>query len=167
MTHSLHLFAEIAAAYCALIERHHEYTAAEFVAQLRDILPQLYYRALKLPDIDATDEKIDRDVSHEEWTTMHRSLQRKLGINDHYWEVYDPLKLEYDEPVAASLSDDLADIWRDLTAGVSLWGDCSDAMQKQIVWDWHFSFHYHWSDHAVDALRAIHWIAEHYGVREV
>lgn len=166
MTHSIDTFAKLAASYCTLIEQHGDYTTEEFVSRVRDILPQLYHHASRLPDTETTDEELDRDISHDEWSAMFGSLQRKLGVNDHYWEIYDPLKLEHDDPVAASLSDDLADIWRDLRVGVTRWNDCADTIRRQIVWDWHFSFHHHWSDHAVDALRAINWITEHYGIRD-
>ncbi len=166
MSQPIDSFAELAASYCTLIERHGDYTTEDFIARIRDILPQLYHNALRLPDTETTDEELDGDISHDEWSAMFGSLRRKLGINDHYWEIYDPLKLEHDDPVAGSLSDDLADIWRDLRLGVTRWADSSDKMKKEIVWEWRFSFHQHWSNHAVDALRAINWIAECYGVRD-
>ncbi|TWT56291.1 DUF5063 domain-containing protein [Allorhodopirellula solitaria] len=166
LTQQIDSFAVLASSYCTLIEQHDTYTTEEFITRTRAILPQLYHCALGLPDIETTDEDVARNISHDEWSVMFTSLQRKLGINDHYWEIYDPLELDHDQPVAASLSDDLADIWRDLKTGLPSWADCSDTIRKQIVWDWHFSFHHHWSDHAVDALRAINWIAEHYGVRD-
>ncbi|HEY2412702.1 MAG TPA: DUF5063 domain-containing protein [Pirellulaceae bacterium] len=159
-------FADLASSYCSLIEHHEEYSTESFVGRIREILPMLYYQALKLPDVESTDEEIRREISHEEWSRMFASLQRKLGVNDLYWEIYDPIKTDLDKPVAASLSDDLADIWRDLKDGLSNWSDGSPTTRQQIVWNWHFSFHHHWSDHVVDALRAINWIVEFYGVRD-
>ena len=91
MTHSIDSFAELAASYCTLIERHGDYTTEEFIGHVRDILPQLYHRALRLPDTETTDEELDRDISHDDWSEMFGSLQNKLGVNDHYWEIYDPL----------------------------------------------------------------------------
>jgi hypothetical protein len=166
VTSSIDSFAELASSYCSLIEQHREYPTEVFVGRIREILPLLYHQALKLPDVETTDEEIHREISHEEWSRMFASLQHKLGVNDRYWEIYDPLKTEHDEAVAASLSDDLADIWRDLKDGLLHWSDGNLATRQQIVWDWHFSFHHHWSDHAVDALRAINWIVECYGVRD-
>ena len=166
MTHSIESFVDLASSYCSLIEHHAEYSTEDFVTRVREILPLLYHRALTLPELETTDQDIDREISHDEWSDMFASLQRKLGINDLYWEIYDPLKTDHDDPVAASLSDDLADIWRDLKDGLSHWADCSDTMRQQIIWNWHFSFHSHWSDHVVDALRAINWLLEHYGIRD-
>ncbi len=165
MTNSIDSFADLASSYCSLIEQHEEYSTEIFVRRIRVVLPLLYYHALKLPDVESTDEEIQREIGHEEWSRMFASLQRKLGVNDLYWEIYDPLKTEHDEAVAASLSDDLADIWRDLKDGLLNWSDSSPAIRQEIVWNWHFTFHHHWSDHVVDALRAINWIVECYGVR--
>ena len=166
MSQPIDSFAELAASYCTLIERHGDYTAQEFIARVREVLPQLYYYALRLPDMETTDQELDHNINHDEWSATCCSLRRKFGINDHYWEIYEPLKLEHDDPVAGSLSDDLADIWRDLRPGVTRWSDSSDTMQKQIIWEWRFSFHQHWSNHAVDALRVINWITKCYGVRD-
>ncbi len=166
MTQLIDSFAELASSYCTLIEQHGEYSTEEFIARAREILPLLYHHALRLPDIETTDGEFEGQIGHDEWVKMFANLQRKLENNDYYWKIYDPLQTDHDDPVAASLSDDLADIWRDLKPGISHWTNCSDTMRKHIVWDWRFSFHHHWSDHAVDALRAINWIVEHYGIRE-
>lgn len=157
---------KLASTYCSLIEPHNTHSNEDFITRIREILPVLYHHALQLPDMDTTDEEVGREVSHDEWSGMFASLQHKLGINDRYWAVFNPLKSDCDDPVIGSLSDDLADIWRDLKTGVSHWSDCSDAMRHQIVWDWHFSFHSHWSNHLVGALHAINWITECYGIRE-
>jgi hypothetical protein len=159
-------FAELGSSYCLLIDQHEEYSTEAFVGRIREILPLLYYQALKLPDVESTDDEFQREISHEEWSQMFARLQRKLGGNDLYWVIYDSMKTDLDKPVAASLSDDLADIWRDLKNGLKQWSDGSPAMRQEIVWNWRFSFHHHWSNHAVDALRTINWIVEWYGVRD-
>ena len=166
VTYSIDSFVDLASSYCSLIEHSDEYSTEDFMTRVREILPLLYHRGLGLPELEITDQDIDGAISHDEWSEMFTSLQRKLGINDHYWEVYDPLKTDHDDPVAACLSDDLADIWRDLKDGLSHWTDCSAKARQQIVWNWHFSFHCHWSDHLVDALRVINRQLEHYGTRE-
>ena len=166
MSNPIDSFAELATSYCTLIDKHGDYSAEELITRVRDFLPLLYYRALQLPQVESVDEEPDQAISHDEWSALFNSLKQKLGVNDHYWAIYAPIKLEHDIPIAASLSDDLADIWRDLKDGASRWTEASEGIRDQIVWSWHFSFHYHWSDHAVDALRAIHWLSEHYGIRE-
>ena len=160
-----HEFAECAASYCALIDRQHDFTTKEFIENLRQLLPRLYYAALCLPDVHATDDELNLGHSVEDWREVTFRLQKTLGSNDCYWVVYDPLKMEHDEPCCGSLADDLADIWHDLKDGVSFWAEALPSTRQHIVWNWRFLFHHHWSHHLVDALRVINWIAEQYGVQ--
>lgn len=59
-----------------------------------------------------------------------------------------------EEVSLGSLADDLADIWRDLRAGL-------DALEggsqwQDVAWEWRFGLQTHWGRHAVEALRALH-----------
>jgi hypothetical protein len=53
----------------------------------------------------------------------------------------------------STLSDDLADIYRDLRA--SLLGDPARIQTNDALWDLRFSFETHWGQHAVSALAAM------------
>jgi hypothetical protein len=159
-------FASLAASYCELIEHHADYSTEDFIGKVRLLLPQLYYHALQLPDVEpVNDDRLPR-VAHQEWQQMFANLGAFLGSNDLYWVVFDPLKLEPDSPIAASLADDLTDIWRDLKSGLRHWQASPADVRQEIVWGWRFHFQIHWSYHVVDALRAINAISESYGVRE-
>ena len=159
-------FATLAASYCALIESHADYTTEAFIDKVRELLPQLYYQALQLPDLPSAGEHPLSGIEHEDWKPVFAQLQEKLGPNDLYWEVFDPLKVEPEEPVAGSLADDLADIWRDLKVGLIHWQTDSAETRQDVNWQWRFHFQVHWSYHVVDALRALNAIAESYGARE-
>lgn len=155
-------FVETAGQYCSLIEGHPQYPVREFLKRVRELLPVLYARALRLPDFASTHKSSYRDITHEQWREMFDRLREFLGPHDQYCEIYDPIKKDVEAAVVSSLSDDLADIWRDLKNGLMHWDSVSGS--TDIVWEWHFSFHGHWSDHAVDALRAINWLVEDYDV---
>ena len=157
-------FVETAGHYCSLIEGHRQYPVREFLKRVRKLLPVLYSQALRLPDVESTHDKNYRDITHEQWREMFDRLREFLGPLDQYWVIFDPIMKDVEDPVVSSLSDDLADIWRDLRNGLMHWD--SVAGSPDIVWEWHFSFHGHWSDHAVDALRSINWLTEYYDVGE-
>jgi len=58
------------------------------------------------------------------------------------------------EQGVGDLADDLADIYRDVSEGLSLW----DAGHlREALWTWVFSFETHWGQHLVDAQRVLHW----------
>lgn len=135
-------FVDAARRFCTFIE-----TASKTDDRLRAVavlLAELYAAALQLPDLASADDYEPADVKREqpEW-------QSPEGL-DVYWEVFDPYK--FDEPVAASLRDDLLDVYRDVQGGLDLY----DAGQvAEAVWTWRFYREAHWGDHAVDALRAL------------
>jgi hypothetical protein len=106
-------------------------------------LLDLYTKGLYLPEVEPeNDNVIDFEISIP-----------KIGFNqfDPYWEVFNHYRLE--EPVGASLSDDISDIYHDVKRGIIL---SEQKEQLKAIWHWKFQFDIHWGNHAVDALRALH-----------
>jgi uncharacterized protein DUF5063 len=119
---------------------------------------------MAIPAVEPADDSAPSSrLTHEEWSALFKALGEHLGPYALYWDVYDPTKLEPDDPVAGSLADDLADIYRDLQDGLRDWGHQDVDRRRNALWQWRFSFESHWGAHAVDAIRAIHWfLNEHY-----
>lgn len=122
-------FAESARAFCLVIERRTKLTKRQFVHQCAEAIPVLLVRFIPLLEVKtgrAVDiTTIDRGVSrftHERWEKLFRSIARKLGKDDAYHDVFNPYKVQQDDPVYRPLSDDLADIYRDLKEGLSFFG---------------------------------------------
>ncbi len=157
-------FVESAVEYCSLLEGHRQYPLGDFLERVRELLPVLYYRALRLPDVTSTHNRTYRDITHEQWREMFDRLREYLGRHDQYWLIFDPVKKDVADPNLCNLSDDLADIWRDLKNGLLHWDGGPGS--SEIVWQWRFHFHGHWSDHMAAALRTINWLIEDYDVAE-
>ena len=122
--------------------------------ELMSILLQLYEKALHLPD---TEPNMDDDYVHEKMTV----LPLKMEVRDFYWEVYDPFDdADEDKLVCGMIFDDLNDIYRDLQEGVRAYeaGDYSHA-----AWVWKFGVDGHWGTHAVDLIKALHWMRTVHG----
>jgi len=141
-----------AAAYCRLIERSAEVEALTLLKQLQPLLAALYTAAVALPEASGSDSNYV-GLSTGEHLAIYKQLRSRLGTVDHTREIFDPYGGEAEEPVDVSLSDSLADIYRDVHDGlvIARAGAADDA-----VWAWKFSFERHWGHHALDALRAIH-----------
>ena len=109
----------------------------------------LVANALLLPDLEPTtaDPLADPEGLDSECHEV-AAAAATLGA-DLYWEVFDPRELS--EPVAGSLSDDLADIYRDLRRGLA----AAERDIAEAVWNWRFSYETHWGDHATDAIRTL------------
>lgn len=140
-------FARLAERYCAWAEVTTSDPEAD-MKMARTLLAELHVAALGLDDTGCGDDT-EQVVSYEDWHVILERFQT-LPI-DLYWDVFEPLKEE--PPVLNSLSDDLADIYRDIKVGMILYkrGNIVEA-----VWEWRFNFHIHWGAHLTGAQRAIH-----------
>lgn len=149
-------FAEIAQCYCALIESDEDVSSRDFIKQCADALAQLYRGALSLIDVplQLSDGHDVEGMSHEEWKTVFDRIGVRIGDHEYYMEVIDPYDMEASTG-CGSLSDDLADMYRDLKPALCLYGR-SEADSNESVFSWRLSFLSHWGRHCTSALRAIH-----------
>lgn len=157
MSTAVESYVATATEFCTFIEGAERYSTGQFIHRARHLIPTIYLAALSLPHVETTDAETARDITGEQWDCTFKTLQKKLAEYDYYWEIFNPGEFEPEPPVSTLISDDLADMWRDSKAGLIHWDGASDTLRQQIVWDWRFSFHNHWSAHAVDALRTIDW----------
>lgn len=121
------------------------------------LLTSLYLAALKLPDAGTHEEDTpDLTISDEEWHAVYKRASR-LPL-DYYSEVFNPLPVPSEEPVTASLSDDIADIYRDVVTGLNYY---RGGFHQEAAWQWKFSLDYHWGEHITGAIRALHcWLSQ-------
>jgi len=121
-------------------------------------LTNLYAAALELPPPwreELADEKNAERVEEEEWRAVVVACAR-LPF-DLYGEVFDTVPMPPEQPVVGSLTDDIADIYRDVIAGLR---EYESGRRAQAVWEWGSGLRQHWGEHATGAIRALHcWLA--------
>jgi hypothetical protein len=145
-------FSAIAEAYVALIDQADD--RSSLLGELAFVLPSLYSAGVRLPDVSPeTDDGPVAESRFEDWQLIRGRLDWLLGDGDLYWAI-DPSGSAEQEPVAGSLSDDLADIYLDVNEGLNLLA--AGGSEVDAVWEWRFSFWSHWGIHAADAIRVIH-----------
>ena len=150
-------FVSLVAAYCELIEARETLTAPELLARLRPLLADLYAAGARLPEPDPGARRDHEGrVPKLDWREHAESLAAKLGARDLYLEMFAAYDFTTWEPVTGSLSDDLSDIYLDLSHGLALW---RAGEEHTALWEWHFGFVFHWGEHLTSALRAIHTLA--------
>jgi hypothetical protein len=162
-------FGVVAKRFCTVVDSAPNLDRIDLLMQVYRLLPQLIEEAVSLPDLEfsgsmETEEKqiksLAREMArltHPQWWQLYQSLKEKLGDWDLYWGVFDPTKER--EAVCGSLADDIADIYRDLKEGIIL-SESDQALLKDIIWQWRFGFFSHWGNHAMEALRTIHFRLE-------
>jgi hypothetical protein len=95
----------------------------------------LYSKALYLTDVEPENE----GVSDIELSVP----QINFDEYDIYWEVFNPHYLE--DPVGASLSDDILGIYKDVKSDILLY-DKNEHIEA--IWEWKFKFEIHWGRQA-------------------
>jgi hypothetical protein len=148
-------FSAIARTFCAAVEDAERSDRNAFLLRIYRVLPQLVDAALQLPEVaftNSTESAESVRLSDADWKRIYNAVASVVSDWEYYWEVFDPTKK--DEPVAGSLADDIADVYRDLSEGVAL--SKAQHSPQNIIWKWRFSFYTHWGQHAIDALRLIH-----------
>jgi hypothetical protein len=162
---------EVARRYCAEIEAVSQRTAIEFLRRMNQLLPELYWRASLLHEVDPwTDDDAELDIApmldaaqendvdevRQETLTISQSLSDVLGLLDSYQSVVDPLSVR--SAGEGWMSNDLADIYLDLRHELNH-DTGSGERESERYWHWHFEFVHHWGVfHLPPALHAISWL---------
>ena len=157
-------FRDLADCYCALVDGS---TAdrSELLVRIYRLLPELISSAIRLPQVELSEESAARGVpeamNHEAWERLYHRLQEELGDWDVYRQVFNPVRDT--EAIPGSLADDIADVYRDLNKGVALLKR-AQSEPEEAIWEWRIGFDSHWGKHAIDMLRAIHFLLEEHGL---
>jgi hypothetical protein len=113
----------------------------------------LYAAGLVLPELPfpAGEERDSDRVDDDEWHRVARAASR-LPLDTYRSEESEEARLT-DETILGSISDDIADIYRDVVSALR-----ADRAGRRLeaVWDWRFGLQAHWGAHATGAMRALH-----------
>lgn len=150
-------FVTVAAETCLFLENATEFSNVEFVDKSVKILPLLYLNA-SLIDIPKAvyEDGVERFVSEEDYVFVKEQVEQLLGKDDSYLETFHPDMALSDTPIAAFISENLADIYqelKDFAANYQL-GDV-DIMNDALVICLD-AFGEHWGQKLLNALRALH-----------
>ncbi len=150
-------FVTVAAETCLFMEHVTEFSLNDFVRKSVQLLPFLYLKAsmLEIPE-PVFDDLPERFVTEEDYQFIREQTQQLLGSADSYLEVFHPDIALSDTPIAAFVSEDLADIYQELKdfaanyqlADVDI---MNDALTACLV-----AFTQHWGQKLLNALRALH-----------
>lgn len=132
-------FRNTAKEFCSFVELHTVIRKQDLPMWLICLL-DLYKAALTLSYPDCVD-----DEEAEDGKTIVLAGEYPC----YYWEVFNPIA--EDTAVMGTLTDDIQDIYHEITQGLQM-------VESQALWHWKFGFDNHWGNHAVDAIRAIHYM---------
>lgn len=113
LTNNQLAFLALSNEYCQAVESASESERNDFVDQMLRLLPRLYISATDLPDsMLGEDAYIPSALEEDYYEAARRGMETLLGEDDTYLEVFEEDMKYSDTPIAASISEGLADIFQ-------------------------------------------------------
>ena len=150
-------FVTVTAETCLFLENAAEQSRDEFVDKLVKILPLLYLKAamVQIPE-PVFDDAPERFVTEEDYLYIKEQVEQLLGADDSYLDVFHPDMALSDTPIAAFVSEHLADIYQELKDFAANYQTVdTDIMNDALVYVLQ-AFGEHWGQKLLGALRALH-----------
>ncbi|MBA4322987.1 MAG: DUF5063 domain-containing protein [Odoribacter sp.] len=150
-------FVAVANEYCKYAEHAHEIKGEELFKILQRLLPLLYLKASFLPEFTPYfEDGNEKFVTETDWTGIQDAFKKQFGSANDYLEVFDERINESENPVVASLAENMADIYQDLKDFILLYQTGTIEVMNDAVWECRMNFESYWGQKLVNALRAIH-----------
>ena len=150
-------FVTVGVEYCSLVERTAELSRREFNLNLVRILPLLYLKATLLPaeEIDEADD-LEFYVTEEQYEYLRGTMAKLLGEADDYLEVFEADMAYSDTPLAASISEGLADIYQDLRDLLEIYRLGNEELSQAAICRCRRNFVAYWGQKLVNVMRPLH-----------
>lgn len=146
----------VANEYCHFIENIGNKSAGDILEFIDKIGPLLYLKGTLIPDIAVQNpEANERFVTSEQWENIFYALREKLGPKDEFW-IIDPQYINKDEPLKASLSENIADIYQDMKDFLLLYQKNTFAARENAVNECRSLFGTHWGYRIANILPKVH-----------
>lgn len=150
--------------YCIAIENAAETTSRnDFVKNMLKLLPRLYISAtdLNINTIDIDEAYLENIMDEEYYDSLRRSVEKVMGEDDVYLEVFEEDMKYSDTPVSASISEGLCDICQVLYnfVGMLRGGDATDDVISTALLAVRDDFRSYWSSILCNVLRALNRLA--------
>ncbi len=146
----------VANEYCYYFEHIQEKQAMEIIEFMYRIGPLLYLKGTLIPFVEVEySEANERYVTLEQWETLFYSLREKFASKDEFW-IIDPQYVNENEPLKASLSENICDIYQDLKDFVLLYKKNTVAARQNAVHEIKHLFATHWGYRIATMLAKTH-----------
>lgn len=150
-------FVTVAVQYCTFLENPEDQTSSEYTDKLTKLLPLLYLKAVLLPETEIEDETYPEvTVTEDDYNYMVAKLYTTYKGNDTYLEVFLEDMKYSDTPIAASISEDVTDIYQDLKNFISIYEQGIEENMVEGLYVCFENFKLYWGQKLVNVLRALH-----------
>jgi hypothetical protein len=150
-------FVAVANEFCKYTEHASELKGDELLKILQRILPLMYLKASLLPKLDPFfEDGNEKFVTESDWNNINEIFKEKFGTANDYLEVFDERISNTEGSLAASISEDMADIYQDMKDFLLLYQTGTGEVMNDALWECRMNFENFWGQKLVNSMRAIH-----------
>ena len=150
-------FVTVALEFCSFVESAGKLSSFEFTDKATKLLPLLYIKASLLPEIEETEEiEPEFTVTEDMYELVRNQIAVLLGEKDTYLETFHPDMQYSDTPIAAFISENLADVYQDTGNFVSLFRQGNEEVMLEAISLCRENFRNFWGQQLLNALKALH-----------
>ena len=151
-------FVALTLEFCALIESTSKHTLFSFTDKSVKILPLLYLKATLLPAEEECFEEDDMEhfITEDTYEAIRSRVANLLGEYDSYLETFHPDMKYSDTPVAATISENLADIYQDIGNFAALFRQENEDVMEKALYLCKENFRLYWGQKLLNTLKALH-----------
>lgn len=144
--------------YCTALETVSTTDRETFVNNMLRLLPRLYIAAtdLKVQDPEYGEAYMESTLDEDYYDSIRRSVESVMGEEDVYLEVFEEDMKYSDTPVAASVSESLADIFQVMYNFIASVRDSTEENIQLALIAMHDDFESYWGAIVCNVLRALH-----------
>lgn len=153
----------LCAEYCRILEICRDMEPDEFVAHMLNLLPRLYLAFTDVEPEDSSlleeeDEYFESYVDEDFYDSIRRNVEVLLGPDDTFLETFEENMKYSDTPIAASISESLADIFQPLYNFISIVKDTEAEKAEAAYRDCRENFAGYWAQTLCNVMRALNYL---------
>lgn len=152
-------FVTVALEFCTFAENAGQSGWLDFADKAVKLLPLLYLKANLLPPVEENEDiEPEQAVTEEMYEGVRIRIAALLGDKDSYLETFHTDMQYSDTPIAAFISENLADIYQDMGNFISLFRQGNEEVMIEAIAICRTNFREFWGQQLLNALKALHFI---------
>jgi hypothetical protein len=150
-------FVAVAKSLCDFLEQIQQVDKPGFLETMVRLLPLLYLKGTLLPETELVgDEGSEVFATETQYAILAANIAELLGEDDTYLEVFHPDMSMSDSPLAANISENIADIWQDMYNFTETFRQGYDDAMNDALYICRSNFALYWGRSLVNVMRALH-----------
>lgn len=153
-------FVTVASEYCAFLESSDSLSRTDFVSKITKLLPLIYLKMSLMPELpQLLEDEVEIFVTENDYNFIQGKALAGIGRFDGYLEVFHEDMTYSDTPIAASISEGLADVYQVLKDCIMNYQVGTEEVMNDGLRTCHEQFKEYWGQTLCNVLRAMHNIA--------